>query len=91
MRPGQTRKGTGGKRKGPVPGGRAVATPWEWLERPSRRGMMWDGMQPPAMGETGYSHAFCTGQYQMLYCRTVQAFSTVYGRTCRAIMHPTWI
>ena len=32
------------KRKGPVPGGRAVATPWEWLERPQRRGMMWDGV-----------------------------------------------
>lgn len=28
----------------PVPGGRALVTSWEWLERPNRRGMMWDGM-----------------------------------------------
>lgn len=44
--------------EGPVPGGRAVAKRWEWLERPTRRGMVWDGMQPPAMGKAGYSHAF---------------------------------
>jgi hypothetical protein len=28
----------------PVPGGRALATSWEWFERPNRRGMVWDGV-----------------------------------------------